>query len=74
MQRDIQFLMGQEFPKEAAGVCLGTGSVPKLEDSTYAERHLVVDGTGVPKRGVRIPRGHWAVSQSWKTQLMQRDI
>ncbi len=50
------------------------GSVPKLVDPTYAERLVVVDGTGVPKSGGRSPHGHWAVSQRNKTQLMQRHV
>ncbi len=65
--------MRQKFSKQVAGVHMSKslsfgpalGSVPKLD---------YFDGTGVPKRGGRSPRWHWAVSQSWKTKLMHRDI
>ncbi len=42
--------MGQEFPREAQESVWAPGSVPMLEDATYyAERHVGVDGTELPK-------------------------
>ena len=51
--------MGQEFPKEAAGVRAGTGLCPRVGRPNLCTETFSFDGTGVPKN--RRQESAWAL-------------